>query len=160
MSRSRISTFLNGIILLVILMGPVGYYFEHEQRMIEQDQFRDSLLSARVGRWVWNLEAETAGLDSLFWDDQMFIIFGRDKKKFSTNYGGFQACLLASDRQRIRSACDHAIAIKGGYEEVFSVVWDDGSVHMIRASGKVSKDGKWMNGICIPSMQENEDANP
>lgn len=154
MSRSTASTVLHWLLIAVALVGPLGYLHEVSDRTKQDSLFSDALMSANAGRWVWDLEAEKAGRDSLVWDDQMFVLFGRDRKHWTPNWNGFESCLILEDRARIREVVNSTIAAKGGYNAVFTVIMPDGAQRIMRASGKISRNGRYMSGLVLPSMQD------
>ena len=95
---------------------------------------------ARLGHWEWNV---TAGV--LWWSDEVYNIFGREKGLFAPAYDSFLACLHPDDRAHVESAVqkslesgsdyrlDHRIMLPGGavrhvHEQARCVRGADGTV--------------------------------
>lgn len=146
-NRTRVH-FATGLMLALTgwLSLPL-YLWEHNTRSFEREKFAVALAAADAGVWFWNLED-----NSLYWDDQMFRLYGVSKSKWTPDYNGFFNCLHPNDRDMVQSLVEEAIERKTGYQAIFKVIGDDEVIREIRASGRVSRDGKYMTGICLPAI--------
>jgi hypothetical protein len=148
--RQRISGYLHTILIVLGGLSIPIYLAERCSYSNEREKFSLSLHAADAGRWYWNLET-----NELFWDDQMFILFGRIKEHWTPNYGGFEAAIYPEDRDRVTARVLKAIDERGGYQDIFRIVTASGEVREIRAAAMVSKDGKHMTGINLPAIHRN-----
>lgn len=139
--------------LLLLVLGGLSvplYCVERVHYRHEAREFALALKAADAGRWYWDLKT-----NELFWDDQMFVLFGQIKEHWTPNYGGFEESLVPEDRDRVNAKVLQAIAEKGGYQDVFRIVTATGEVKEIRASAMVSPDGRFMTGINLPAIPRN-----
>lgn len=123
------------------------YLWERNNRDFEREKFAVALKAADAGVWFWNLED-----NSLYWDNQMFALYGVTKSKWTPNYDSFFGTLHPNDRDLVQALVEEAIERRTGYQAIFKVVGDDEVIREIRASGRVSRDGRWMTGICLPAI--------
>jgi PAS domain-containing protein len=147
--RATFSKFLH--ILLIVLGGfslPL-YMLEAKKLSREREEFAFALIAADAGRWYWDLEQ-----DKLYWDDQMFVLFGHSRENWSPSYNGFESTLLPEDVNRVNNYISSAIKNRTGYQDIFRVIGSDGEVRAIRASGRVNPTGKYMTGICLPAIHK------
>lgn len=145
--RFTISKTLN---VLLIALGYVSvplYMWERHVYTIEREKFQSALVAADAGRWYWNLDQK-----EIFWDDQMFILFGRVKGDWNPNHGAFEAIIHPEDRDRVNARILKAIEDRGGYQDIFRIVTSSGEVREIRAAAMVSRDGRYMTGINLPAI--------
>ena len=95
---------------------------------------------ARLGHWEWNVAT-----GELWWSDEVYNIFEREKGHFVPGYESFQACLHPDDRARVEAAVrksiddgsdyrlDHRIVLPGGavrhvHEQARCIYGADGAV--------------------------------
>ncbi|WP_408949833.1 PAS domain-containing protein [Lysobacter sp. Hz 25] len=90
--------------------------------------------AADIGIWDWNL-AE----DELTWDDAMFRLYGIRSEDFS-GIESWRKALHPADAERLERALDAAFRGEREYSEEFRVIWPDGSVHHLYATGRTSRD--------------------
>ena len=136
--------------VLLIALGWISiplYLWEGYNHKKSIEQFGEALIAADAGIWFWNLET-----NELVWDDQMFVLFGRIREHWSPDYGGFESTLHPEDKDRVNAQVLKAIEQRGGYHDIFRIITASGEVREIRASAKVSRDGKYMTGINLPAI--------
>lgn len=148
--RFTASKALNSLLILLGYISIHMYLWERHTYTGEMARFEQSLEAADAGRWYWDLEE-----NKLFWDDQMFILFGRIKEHWNPNYGAFEAAIHSEDRDRVTARVLKAIEERGGYQDIFRIVTASGEVREIRAAAMVSKDGRYMTGINLPAIHRN-----
>ncbi len=91
--------------------------------------------SAKMGIWDWDLET-----NKLEGDEGMYKLFGIATADFNPVYDGWISRLHNEDSQRIASELQLAITNKKDYNTEFRIVWEDSSIHYIRATGIVERD--------------------
>lgn len=112
------------------------------------DRMNLALDSAGIGTWNWKVI-----LNAISWDERMHDIFGLERGSFPGNFEFFSALLHPADRERVKIAVDLTIKDDSVFDTEYRVVWPgDGSVHMVRARGKVCRDAagnaERMTGAC------------
>ncbi|MBI2046427.1 MAG: PAS domain S-box protein [Parcubacteria group bacterium] len=131
----------------------IGQHFLKEEQDVELKsllkRFNLATKSAHIGVWEWNFEK-----DKLYWDDNMYLLFGIDKKDI-----GEDAPLSALRKKAIHPADfervekEEALGVEENknLDTTFRVIWKDGSLHYLRAFGLVEKDsfGKPANFIGV-----------
>jgi hypothetical protein len=147
--------FTNWLLIVVCLVSGFSWWRESNKREAEAQEFALATRSASAGRWFYDLKAEARHeRQSLRWDETMFKVFGKDPKKWSPDYGGFESCLIEDDRPIIRQRVNAAIVSKTGYSAVMRVLGDDGKLRYIMAWAFVDPTGSFMTGICVPLTGE------
>jgi PAS domain S-box-containing protein len=91
--------------------------------------------SGRIG--VWDLDIRT-GVQ--VWDDRMFQLHGLSPRDDVSTFELWQRHLHPQDRDATEQAVRDAIAGTRPYDTEFRIVWDDGSVHHVRGTGRVTRD--------------------
>lgn len=96
---------------------------ESETRMRQAQQF------ARMGSWTWNIKT-----NKLYWSDEMYVVFGVDKKTFSGSLTEVLTQAVHPD-DRAKVEMSNTMLARGEKPDPLEcrVVWKDGSVHMIYA---------------------------
>ena len=95
-------------------------------------------LAVRVGKiGVWDYDAEH---NNLYWDDQMFEIYGIGRNDFVNTYEAWYNGLHPDDREK--GNLDVQAAIKGEreFDTEFRIVQPNGSVHHIKALAALQLD--------------------
>lgn len=95
-------------------------------------------LALRVGKiGVWDYDVQH---NHLFWDDQMFEIYGVGRNDFGNTYEAWYNGLHPEDREQAN--LDIQLAIKGEkeFETEFRIIRPNGSVHHIKALAALQLD--------------------
>lgn len=91
--------------------------------------------AANIGIWDWNI-AE----NKLIWDDRMYHLYGLKKSNMPGAYEAWLSGVHPDDRE----LCDEIVreAVKGNqeYDTEFRIIWPDGSIHWLKATGQVFFD--------------------
>ena len=90
---------------------------------------------AGMGIWDWHIKT-----NRLIWDEGMNKLYKIDNGLFTLDFEGWISRIHIEDRERIASEVQLAIANKKDYDTEFKVVWDDASIHHIRATAIVERD--------------------
>ena len=109
----------------------------HEETAEEREErMHLALASAGIGTWNWKVL-----LNSVSWDEQMHDIFGLRRGTFPGNFEFFAGLLHPEDRERVGMLVDRAVKDDAIFDTDYRVVWPkDGSIHTVRARGKVYRD--------------------
>ena len=91
--------------------------------------------SGAIGIWDWDLKH-----DRMSGDDWMRRLYGTDAETDITSYDMWRTFLHPDDRAAIERATLEAIRGIKPYNTEFRIVWRDGSVHDIHATGRVAYD--------------------
>jgi PAS domain S-box-containing protein len=91
--------------------------------------------AAGVGIWEYNL-----GTNGVVWDDQMCRLYGICPGEFEGKYEDWLTRVHPQDRQRAAVEIERAIAGEREFDTEFRVVWEDGSVHHVRALAVTQRD--------------------
>lgn len=148
--RRQVCMWLHVVLLILGGLGPVAYLLERSHASSQNELMRTAVDSAGAGRWVWYLKTNT-----LVWDDQMYVLFGKDKDKWTPDYNNFLSCIHEDDRASVKHEIDRCIKEHRSYQAVFRIVTDAGETKYIRASGKVAANGKFMAGINMAQIEAN-----
>ena len=112
-----------------------------ERKLVEEklNQLSTRLvLATRAGHvGVWELDIVS---NILLWDDQMFALYGADKKDFSGVYEAWISGVHPDDMSRCHIENQLAISGEKELDTEYRVVWPNGTVHNIRALAVVQRD--------------------
>ena len=100
-----------------------------------------------IGTWSWDIVD-----NSMTWDNHSLSLFGLPAGTLPTRYEDFLSLLSPEDQERVSHEILDSIEKGAQYETEFSVIWPDGSVHVLGARGTVYRDEAGrpfrMMGIC------------
>ena len=96
-----------------------------------------ALEAAKVGIWEWDITG-----DRLVWDEQIFALYGSTPKNDAEAYTLWRNALHPEDRARSNAELLQALSGARRFETDFRVLWPDGTVHHIRAIGRVQRDAQ------------------
>ena len=110
------------------------YNSEVEKNQIAE-RLRLATQSAQIGVWDWDLET-----NKLVSDEGMYKLYGIASEDFNSVYDGWMSIIHEVDRQRVADELQLAVSNKKDYNTEFRIVWNDSSIHYIKARGTVSRD--------------------
>jgi len=119
--------------------------------------FRESERLANLGIWQWHMSTDT-----IEWSDELFRIYGVDKKAFSPTFKGYLQFVHPEDRQRIRKIIEGAVAHRQHVKFEERIVRPDGTERRLKSWGTIvtgdDGDPTKMFGTCldITEMKEAE----
>jgi PAS domain S-box-containing protein len=98
---------------------------------------RLALATFAGGVGVWDFDIVS---NLLLWDDQMFALYGFEKKDSDGAYQTWRTGLHPDDIERVDTESQMAIDGQKEFDTEFRVCWNDGSIHNIRALATVQHD--------------------
>ncbi len=115
---------------------------------------RMSLATESGGIGVWELNLQTGVLT---WDAQMYALYGMPAGPGSDGFEHWTRHLHPDDRSRSEREVQAALQSGADFSSEFRVIWADGSVHHLRASGRVTRDA---DGRALRMVGVNWDVTP
>jgi PAS domain S-box-containing protein len=126
-----------------------GAFQDVTSRVAEQDALREAIERAALAAescgisiWDWDMRSGIVRCDPL-----MYRLYGLEPEcEVQFDVGYWRGHMHPDDRLAEEQAFQDGIAGIRPYDTEFRIVWDDGSIHHIRATGKVTRDA---NGNAI-----------
>ncbi|NJD52925.1 MAG: PAS domain S-box protein [Candidatus Methanoperedens sp.] len=87
---------------------------------------------ARIGSWEWDIKT-----DEVRWSDEMYTIFGVDKKSFIPNITSFTGFIHADDLPSVTGVMEQLTSEGGSGSIDFRTVLSDGSIRFVHAEGEI-----------------------
>ncbi len=112
-----------------------------EQKQAEEELKRTSTRltlatrAGRVGIWDWDILS-----NQMLFDDLMLELYDLPERNYLVPEKIWQQAIHPDDLEQLSAALEQAIQKKEEYHFEFRVVWQDGSVHTIRALATVQYD--------------------
>ena len=104
---------------------------------LEAAQQRVTLATETGGIGVWELNVQTGVLT---WDALMYAMYGLPEGSGTDGYELWARHLHPADRSRAEQEFKSSLESGADFRSEFRVIWDDGSVHFLRAAGSVTRD--------------------
>lgn len=125
------------------------------QRKLLTKRLQIATQSVRLG--IWDLDVEK---NSITADPAMHVFFGLEETTFPWVFDVWISKIHPDDRQQVEHSLQTAVENEQNYNTEFRVVWNDSSVHYLRAAGVVERndDGKGigMIGACWDVTEKKE----
>lgn len=109
-------------------------YAETEIKRLDE-RISTATLASQLGIWDWDIKH-----DILDWDDQMYKLYGTTPEEYPRAYEAWLNGIHPDDREYSNLISQQAINGQNVYDTQFRVIWPDGSIHWIKASGQVFFD--------------------
>ncbi|MEI7503920.1 MAG: response regulator, partial [Paludibacter sp.] len=107
-----------------------------EENLVQISQ-RLTLATKAGGVGIWDYDPIN---NILLWDDQMFELYGIDKKNFGGAYETWIAGVHPDDVEMGNAEIQMAISGEKEFDTEFRVVWPNGTIHNIKALATVIRD--------------------
>jgi PAS domain S-box-containing protein len=92
--------------------------------------------SGYVGIWDWDIAT-----NKMIWDDWMCRLYGMEPQRDRPiAYRRWVERIHVDDRAAVEQSLNLATAGSRQYDQQFRIVWSDGTLHWIRATGHVTRD--------------------
>ncbi|MFZ4462727.1 MAG: PAS domain-containing protein [Bacteroidales bacterium] len=134
-------------------------HYKQTENEIKKISTRLSMATSIGGIGVWEYEIPK---NELYWDDQMYVLYGINESDFSGAYEAWVTGLHPEDKERGEKEIQMAIRGEKEFDTEFRVIWPNGSIHSIKAIAIVKRDttGKALSMIGtnweITEQKENE----
>jgi len=129
--------FNNEVFILTSILD-ISERLKSEEKL-KQSATRLELATRAGGVGVWEYDVANNLLD---WDYQMCALYGITKEQFNNDYQSWQDTLHPDDLEHTDAAIQQALLGENEFTNEFRVIWQDGSVHYIRAHGLVQRNAK------------------
>ncbi|MBJ7313907.1 ATP-binding protein [Rugamonas sp. CCM 8940] len=93
--------------------------------------------AAAIGIWDWNILS-----GEVVWDEQMYRLYGREGQRVDKPFEVFVQMVHPDDMIPSRAQLEQALAGDGEFDIEFRIIWDDASVHFIKADAMTFRDGE------------------
>ncbi|HUQ33553.1 MAG TPA: PAS domain S-box protein, partial [Pyrinomonadaceae bacterium] len=100
-----------------------------------EERFKQSLESARMGTWEWNIET-----GAVTWSETIAPLHGLAPGEFKGTFEAFIELIHPDDRELLQQSVERAISEGADYDIEFRVVWPDGSIHWMEGKGRAFQD--------------------
>ncbi len=91
--------------------------------------------AAGMGIWDWDIVK-----NELVWDDEMYRLYGIRKEDFGGAFEAWAKCVAPQDFDRVSRETQAALRGEHEFDSEFRVVWQDGSLHYIKAASQTFRD--------------------
>jgi diguanylate cyclase (GGDEF)-like protein/PAS domain S-box-containing protein len=91
--------------------------------------------SSGIGIWDWDVQS-----DVLLWDRGMYKLYGLAGDSGESDLSLWQKHLHPEDRAAAQQAHLDALSGRKPFDTEFRIVWNDGSIRHLRATGRVTRD--------------------
>lgn len=96
-----------------------------------------ALEAAGVGTWVWEISS-----NALIWDEIAHRLFGVKPGEIPVTREAMEKLIHPEDCERVRAEVAECARTGADFASQYRVIWpSDGSVHHLRARGKIYRDG-------------------
>lgn len=104
-----------------------------EEVVALKDRLAEAQRVSHTGSWEWNLKS-----GEVRWSDEMYVIFGVDKRTFSPDMPSFTGFIHPDDRKSVADVMSELVT-KGGRSSVdFRIGLADGSFRFLHAEGEIT----------------------
>lgn len=107
-----------------------------EQELKDNEQ-RLQLATSSALMGIWDMDITTGALD---WDDQMYALYGVNRKNFTPSRDAWVSTLHPDDFEEAANSAMEAINGDRVFDTEFRVVWPDKSVHYLKGNGTALKN--------------------
>lgn len=98
-----------------------------------EERLRLSQEFASVGTWDWDIEN-----DHIYWSETASVLFGLPKSARVSSYEEALGNAYPADLAHLKKAISHCLDSGQAFDIEYRVVWPDGSLHWLQASGDIT----------------------
>lgn len=118
------------------------------ERTLELKKTNELLLKSQeiANLGIWELDIVH---NRLYWSDEIFVIFEKDKKNFSVSYDAFVEEIHPDDREMVSKAYENSLITKEKYRITHRLLMDDGRIKWVEEQCETEFDpqGKPLRSI-------------
>jgi PAS domain S-box-containing protein len=97
-----------------------------------------ALKSGAIGCWEWDIQQNL-----LVWDDRMYELYGYSQETYShVPYEIWSTAIHPDDRDVTETLLQQAVLGRAKYDCEFRIIHSDGSIHFIKAYGRIKRDSQ------------------
>lgn len=127
-------------LLLIISIGLALYFYgrwRSAQQLVQEIQSQNTLALATVGTatWKWDIVG-----DDHQWSDEMYEVFGLDKKTFTPSYSAFLKQIHPEDRLRVEETVSRALRENNNFEVEYRILTPGADVRILQEHGEVKHE--------------------
>jgi PAS domain S-box-containing protein len=145
--RRRDGEILNGLFSGEVINNHGQQYFltvmiditarKTAQEALSRSVERLNLATKAGGVGIWEYDVIK---NKLVWDNQMYNLYGIAPDEFDGDYDTWKKGLHPGDLVRGEEEFQQALDGEKDYDTQFRIIWNDGSIHVLRAMGVVQHD--------------------
>lgn len=94
------------------------------------ERFEIAIESAGIGVWVYEVDQ-----DNLIWDDQMFMLYGKDPDTFGGDIDDWASALHSEDLETAITVFEHAVESGKKFDHSFRIITPQGEERYLKAYG-------------------------
>ncbi|MCR9264162.1 MAG: PAS domain S-box protein [Flavobacteriaceae bacterium] len=119
-----------------------GTFQDIERRKKAEIEYKNvserlALATKTAGIGIWEYDIQN---NEIFWDSNMYMLYGIEASSFEGVYEAWQACVLPEDLEKTSMEVQDAIDGKKEFNTTFRVKWPNGKVRWIKAEATVIRD--------------------
>lgn len=122
-------------------------------------RYEETQMVTHAGSWEWDIET-----DKIYWSDELYRIYGRDRETTHLNYEGFLSWFHPDDREKTKKIVEDSYRARTPFSYIHRIIRPDGSMRWMRGTGEVLTDSngqpKRMRGTAqdVTDLRETETA--
>nr|CAX84112.1 sensor protein [uncultured bacterium] len=131
--------FWAGGIVLSVTVGILIFLLVRRDEVIRRARhsLAEAQRIAKLGNWDWNVVT-----GELWWSDEIYRIFGIDRKSFGAKYEAFLERVHPDDRDAVAKAVEEALREHRHYGIDHRIVLADGTEKIVHEEAEVTFDGQ------------------
>jgi PAS domain S-box-containing protein len=147
--------------LALAIANQASIAIEHARLFESERSARERLEVAvdagRMGTWEWHMASQT-----VTWSTQLEAIHGLAPGTFAGTFDAYLSDIHPDDLEYVRTTIAHSVQ-EGDHHLEYRIVWPDGTIHWLEASGRVIRDHSGaavgLRGVCqdITKRKESEE---
>lgn len=105
---------------------------EHKNLEVAVEKLNNAQKIASLGNWEWDIQT-----NNLYWSDEIYRIFGQDKKSFELSYDMFLNLIYEDDKEYVKFSINEAFNTNNKYDIVHRIIHPDNGIIHVREIGSL-----------------------
>jgi len=122
---------------------------EHINLEVAVEKLSNAQKIASLGNWEWDMQT-----NELSWSDEIYNIFGQDKKSLEINYNVFLELIYKEDREYVKDSISQAVSLKNKYDIIHRIVHPKNGIIHVREIGSIIFDNNQLPIKMIGTVQD------